>query len=129
VAGLLEKAYVEQFPKDPKMLKYLENLPNFKISEEIREKIKEHEYNEDIQEKYFNAAHKEAGSFDDPKFAMIDILYKEISKNKKQTSGDDIVSNNYLKRMGEDLDDELVKRINLHLNENHQKNIKVLDSL
>jgi hypothetical protein len=111
------------------MLKYLENMPNFKISEEIREKIKEHEYNEEIQEKYFNAAQKEAGSFDDPKFAMIDILYKEISKNRKQKSGDDIVSNNYLKRMGEDLDDELVKRINLHLNENHQKNIKVLDSL
>jgi hypothetical protein len=125
----LEKAYVEQFPKDPKMLKYLENMPNLKISEEIREKIKEHEYNEDIQEKYFNAAQKAAGSFDDPKFAMIDILYKEISKNRKQKNGDDIVSSNYLKRMGEDLDDELVKRINLHLNENHQKNIKVLDSL
>ena len=31
--------------------------------------------------------------------------------------------------MGEDLDDQLIKRINLHLNENHQKNIKVLDTL
>jgi|LakMenEpi03Aug12_release.lakeMendotaPanAssembly.Ray.scaffolds.fasta_scaffold3751471_1 hypothetical protein len=49
------------------MLKYIENMPNFKISEEIREKIKEHEYNEDIQEKYFNAAHKEANAVDDPK--------------------------------------------------------------
>lgn len=35
----------------------------------------------------------------------------------------------YLHRMGEDLDDELVNRINLHLNENHVNNIKVIDSL
>ncbi len=56
------------------MLKYIENMPNFKISEEIREKIKEHEYNEDIQEKYFNAAHKEANAVDDPKQAIIDLV-------------------------------------------------------
>ena len=33
-------------------------MPNFKISEEVRETIKEHDYNEDIQERYFNATHK-----------------------------------------------------------------------
>lgn len=39
------------------MQKCIENMPNLKISEEIRELINEHEYNEDIQEKYFNAIH------------------------------------------------------------------------
>jgi hypothetical protein len=39
------------------MLKYVENMPKFIISEEIREKIKEHQYNEEIQEKYYNALH------------------------------------------------------------------------
>ena len=53
-------------------------MPNFKISEEVRETIKEHDYNEDIQERYFNAAHKEASIFDDPKYAILDILYKQI---------------------------------------------------
>lgn len=31
--------------------------------------------------------------------------------------------------MGEDLDDELINRINSHLDENNMKNIKVIDSL
>ena len=60
------------------MQKYIENMPNFKISEEVRETIKEHDYNEDIQERYFNAAHKEASIFDDPKYAILDIIYKQI---------------------------------------------------
>lgn len=34
-----------------------------------------------------------------------------------------------MRRMGEDLDDELIKRIDFHLNEKHQQNIKIIDKL
>ena len=128
VESVIRKAYVAQFPDDAEMAALDANLPNLKLSAEQQEEIAKHRYEERLQEKYAKLLNEEGKEAlpDDVQYqlAVIEKAKEQVGLGPAQP-GQITVSD---RANTQEIDNELLNRIKLHLNERHEKDIKISES-